>query len=168
MAPLESSRYLRYKLNTARSALANFLARKLKRNFYLYLACALSAFAVLDVLFLHQIVEMREKSYDLMIRNRIIQPKPDPAIVIVDIDEASLAAMAADYGRWPWPRQVFGEFVERLEAQKPKTIVFDILFSDPDIFNSDSDNYFNEVVATNSNLFFHFCDCPKNMMRSAR
>jgi CHASE2 domain-containing sensor protein len=64
--------------------------------------------------------------------------------------------MAKEYGRWPWPRQVFGEFVEQLESQKPKAIVFDILFSDPDVYNPDSDTYFNEVIAGTDNTYFPF------------
>ena len=72
----------------------------------------------------------------------------------MDIDEGSLEAMAKEYGRWPWPRQVFAEFMENLEEQKPRAIVFDILFSDPDVNNPDSDDYFNEVVAATDNTFF--------------
>jgi len=53
---------------------------------------------------------MRQKAFDLMVRSRLIVPKPDKDIVIVDINEASLAAMAKDFGRYPWPRQVLENF----------------------------------------------------------
>lgn len=86
--------------------------------------------------------------------NRIAYEKADTEVVIVDIDEGSLEAMAKDYGRWPWPRQIFAEFVEILQEQQPKAIVFDILFSDPDVYNKESDEYFNEVVAATDNTFF--------------
>jgi CHASE2 domain-containing sensor protein len=33
-------------------------------------------------------------------------------------------------------------------------VVFDILFSDPDVYNPDSDAYFNEVIAGTDNTFF--------------
>jgi CHASE2 domain-containing sensor protein len=89
-----------------------------------------------------------------MVRYRVVVPKPDPDIVIVDINEASLAAMAREYGRWPWPRQVLGEFVEQVEKQRPKAIVFDILFSDPDVYNPDSDAYFDAAIAATGNTFF--------------
>jgi CHASE2 domain-containing sensor protein len=135
-------------------AVSGFLARKLSHNFYLFLAALFSLLALADVLFLHQIVDMRQKSYDFVIKNRIVKPAPDPDIVIVDIDEKSLAAMAKDYGRWPWPRQVLGEFVENLKAQAPRAVVFDVLFSDPDVFNADSDAYFNEVMAGTDNVYF--------------
>ncbi len=139
---------------------SGFLARKLKNNFYLLLAGLFTLFILADVFFLHAVVDMRQKAYDLVIKNRIVKPKPDNEIVIVDVNEASLSAMAKDYGRWPWPRQVFGEFVENLEQHKPKAIVFDILFSDPDVFNGDSDVYFNEVIAGTDNTFFPMLRLP--------
>ncbi|MEE8302035.1 MAG: CHASE2 domain-containing protein, partial [Candidatus Tectomicrobia bacterium] len=55
---------------------------------------------------------------------------------------------------WPWPRQVFAEFLEMLEEQKPKAVVFDILYSDPDVFNPDSDEYFNDVIGATDNTYF--------------
>ena len=146
---------------TTLGAASGFLARKLKNNFYLLLAGLFTLFVLADVFFLHAIVDMRQKAYDLVIKNRIVKPKPDSEIVIVDVNEASLSAMAKDYGRWPWPRQVFGEFVENVEQQKPKAIVFDILFSDPDVFNGDSDVYFNDVIASTDNTFFPMLRLPE-------
>jgi len=133
--------------------LAN-ITRKLHNNFYLYLSALLTVLVLLDTSLFHFGENMRDRAFDLMVKNRIIVPKPDPDIVIVDINEASLSAMAGEYGRWPWPRQVLGEFLENIEAQQPKAVVFDILFSDPDIYNPDSDAYFNEVVAGTNNTFF--------------
>ncbi|ATX80410.1 sensor domain CHASE2-containing protein [Mariprofundus aestuarium] len=137
-----------------RTHLAERIAQLLKYSFYLYLAGLFSIFAVLDATVLHVTSEMRQTAFDTMVRYRIVVPKPDPAIIIVDINEASLAAMAADYGRWPWPRQVLGEFLEQVEKQQPKAVVFDILFSDADIYNPDSDAYFEAAIAASSNTFF--------------
>ena len=111
-------------------------------------------FIVLDAAFLHITANMRQAAFDTMVRYRIMVPKPDKDIVIVDINEASLASMAKEYGRWPWPRQVLGEFLEHLEEQHPKAVVFDILFSDPDIYNPDSDTYFAAAVSRTTNTFF--------------
>ena len=130
------------------------VTRKLSNNFYLYLSAVLTVLVLLDASVFHVGENMRDRAFDLMVKNRIITPKPDPEIVIVDINEASLSAMAKEYGRWPWPRQVFGEFVENIEAQQPKAIVFDILFSDADVYNPDSDTYFNDVIAGTTNTFF--------------
>lgn len=109
---------------------------------------------LLDASVFHVGENMRDRAFDLMVKNRIIKPRPDPDIIIVDINEASLSAMAGEYGRWPWPRQVLGEFLENIETQHPKAVVFDILFSDADVYNPDSDAYFNEVIAATDNTFF--------------
>jgi CHASE2 domain-containing sensor protein len=130
------------------------ITRKLSNNFYIYLCALLTVMILLDANLFHIGQNMRDRAFDLMVKNRIIMPKTDSDIVIVDINEASLNAMAKEYGRWPWPRQVFGEFVENIEAQKPKAIVFDILFSDADVYNPDSDAYFNDVIAGTDNTFF--------------
>lgn len=130
------------------------ITRKLHNNFYLYLCALLTVLILLDANLFHIGQNMRDRAFDLMVKNRIVMPKVDPDIVIVDINEASLNAMAKEYGRWPWPRQVFGEFVENIEAQHPKAIVFDILFSDADVYNPDSDAYFNDVIARTNNTFF--------------
>ncbi len=53
---------------------------------------------------------------------------PDVPVVIVDIDEESLA----HYGQWPWPRNLVAELVDRIAAHNPPAIGFDILFSEPD------------------------------------
>ena len=133
--------------------LAN-LTRKLKNNFYIYLATLFTLLILLDAGVFHVGENMRDKAFDFMVKHRVFQPKADPNIVIVDINEASLAAFAKEYGRWPWPRQVLGEFVENIQAQKPKAVVFDIVFSDADIYNADSDAYFNDVIAGSDNTFF--------------
>lgn len=131
-------------------------AGKLRNNFYLYLAALFTLFVLFDAGVLHVGENMRQKTFDFMVRSRVVVPEPDKEIVIVDINEASLTAMAKEYGRYPWPRQVFGEFLENIEAQKPKAIVFDILFSDADITNPDSDAYFNDTIADTDNTFFPF------------
>lgn len=133
--------------------LAN-VTRKLKNNFYIYLATLFTLLVLLDAGVFHVGENMRDKAFDFMVKHRVLQSKADPDIVIVDINEASLAAFAKEYGRWPWPRQVLGEFVENIQAQKPKAIVFDIVFSDADIYNADSDAYFNDVIAGSDNTFF--------------
>lgn len=130
------------------------ITRRLHNNFYLYLSALITLFVLLDASVFHVGENLRDRAFDLMVKNRIVIPKPDPDIVIVDINEASLSAMAGEYGRWPWPRQVMGEFLENIEAQQPKAVVFDILFSDPDVYNPDSDAYFNEVIAGTDNTFF--------------
>lgn len=74
-------------------------------------------------------------------------------IVIIDVDDASLGAMANVVGRWPWPRSVHAELLEAILAQQPKAVVFDILFSEKDLYRPDADAYFAEVMGGANNLF---------------
>lgn len=144
-------------------SLSRFLLRQVERlhsSFYIYLALLMTFFIGLDASLFHVGENMRQKAFDAMVRHRIQPPRPDPDIVIVDVNEASLAALAPDFGRYPWPRQVFAEFVEAIERQKPKAVVFDILFSDPDLYNPDSDAYFNETMGALDNVFFPLLRLP--------
>ena len=127
---------------------------KSQGRFYLYLAIVCTLLVVLDAGSVELIKGMKLKTFDTIMKNRILFNKGDSDIMIVDIDEGSLSAMAKEYGRWPWPRQVFAEFLELLQEQKPQAVVFDILFSDPDVYNQDSDAYFNEVIPGMPHTFF--------------
>jgi diguanylate cyclase len=49
------------------------------------------------------------------------------SIVIAEIDAKSIAAIA----RWPWPRRVHGEIVDRLREAGTRSIAFDVDFSSP-------------------------------------
>jgi adenylate cyclase len=49
-------------------------------------------------------------------------------VVIVDIDEASLARL----GQWPWPRSVLASLVNRLRQDGAAAIGFDVAFAEPD------------------------------------
>jgi CHASE2 domain-containing sensor protein len=53
----------------------------------------------------------------------------DPRVVIIDIDEKSLA----EAGRWPWSRNRLAEMVDELfERQKIALLGFDVVFAEPD------------------------------------
>ncbi|MGQ5525344.1 CHASE2 domain-containing protein [Chitinimonas sp. PSY-7] len=131
----------------------NWLARRLRHHFYLYLAAAISVFAVVDALHLHKLFDLRQTSFDTLVKHRLVTAKPDPGIVILDIDEASLAQLAPDLGRWPWPRQVLGDVLTQINRQGARALVFDILFSEPDVFNPDSDTAFDAFLKECANCY---------------
>jgi len=112
--------------------------------------------AIADTAFLHFTANMKQGAFDMMVRYRLAVPKPDKDIVIVDINEASLAAMSKEYGRWPWPRQVLGEFVEQIEKQHPQAVVFDILFSDPE-FSMRTAMRISMMLSRDEQHFFFRC-----------
>lgn len=129
------------------------IGRRLQGNFFLYLAAVFTLLVLADAMTINKIGGMRQSNYDLMMGMRFNVPAPSEDIVIIDIDERTLATMAPEYGRWPWPRNVVAEFIERVQAQQPQAIVVDVVFTDADIQNPDADLYFNEVLAANANVF---------------
>jgi len=59
--------------------------------------------------------------------------------VIVDIDERSLALLAADHGQWPWSRSLHADMLQKLSDAGAKTVLFSLLMTDPDKFRPESD-----------------------------
>lgn len=65
--------------------------------------------------------------YDL--RMRVTQPDLDPRIVIIDIDEKSIAEL----GRWPWSRDVVAQLVKQMtQTYQAQSVGFDVVFAEPD------------------------------------
>lgn len=97
---------------------------------------------------------LSNSSFDWLMSHRPIPYRADRDIVVLDIDEASLAEMAEKYGRWPWPREVLGGVAADLEAHGAQAVVFDILFADPDTQNPSSEAAFDQYVRGSSKSFY--------------
>ena len=54
---------------------------------------------------------------------------PDPQILIVGIDDASIRAL----GRWPWSRAAHGALIDRLTDTGVKAVGYDVLFAEPGV-----------------------------------
>jgi adenylate cyclase len=67
--------------------------------------------------------------YDRLLRSLPARP-PSNRIVIIDVDERSLASV----GQWPWRRDVIGQLVERLREFGAAVVALDIVFAEPDRF----------------------------------
>ena len=92
---------------------------------------------------------------DQLVKHQAAKLPTNNNIVVLDIDESSIEQMLkfTYAGNWPWPRAIHAELIEGLSPYKPKAIVFDILFSEPDKHRPDADAYFNEVIAEQSNVY---------------
>lgn len=126
-----------------------FFTRKLA-----IVSIALLAAIALEFGWLHLLQPLEHRLLDTFVRWQARTASADPDIVIIDIDERSLAKFSDSLGRWPWPRSVHAELVEALEKQHPKAIVFDVLFSDPDLYRKEGDDYLAEVVRATDNTYF--------------
>lgn len=128
----------------------------LLRTPYAALAALFAALALVELSTGALLGNLDHRASDFLLRQVAQGNPPDPEIVIVDIDERSLELMAPQEGRYPWARSVHAELVEGIARQQPKAIVFDILFSDPDLLRPDADGYLIEVAQQQQNLFFPF------------
>lgn len=64
-------------------------------------------------------------------------------IVIVAIDQRSLGQL----GRWPWPRRLHAELLQKLASFQPKVIALDVIFSEPDTRAPHDDRLLAEAIA---------------------
>ncbi len=112
------------------------------------------ALAFFELTWLHAFSPLENRLSDWFVQQHALKLKPDADIVIVDIDDASLARMQDTAGSWPWPRSIHGELVRGIARQQPKAIAFDILFSESDTFRPDSDREFNQALQGLNNDYF--------------
>ena len=110
--------------------------------------------ATLELGWLHALSSLENRLSDHFVKLQAQPLQPDSDIVIVDIDDSSLARMQDDAGSWPWPRAVHGELVQGIARQHPKAIVFDLLFSERDQYRPDSDKLFNQALKGKDNVYF--------------
>jgi adenylate cyclase len=117
---------------------------------------------VLDIFHLGLGSGLAASTYDAMVRQRIYASKPDPRLVIIDIDEKSLLEMGETFGRWPWPRDTLATVLSYLEKQEPAAIVWDILFSEADKLNPGGDVALNEAIKKSRQSHFSVVRLPKH------
>ena len=126
------------------------VSRRSKKGFYIGLATLFSfaTVAYFGVITCEQEsaqLQYDSDSMDLAFEYRLKEPDADKDIILIDVDERSLAMMAEEFGRWPWPRYVFGEFLAGLADYEVGAVALNIMFSDPDIRDRDSDALLAEM-----------------------
>lgn len=89
--------------------------------------------------------------YDIFFRTHKTERDKTQNVAIVDINDISLEKMQEKSLLWPWPRNLYALVSDYLIKMGAKAVVFDILFSSPDIdrldsYGEDNDNEFAEVI----------------------
>lgn len=127
--------------------------RVIGRRLFVGVGIVICLWATLDFFVLNESRGIEDQTFDKVMQMRWNEPKASEDIIIITIDEKSLSEMAGEFGRWPWPRGVFGEIIDFANQAGAKAIVFDIVFSDPDKFNLNSDKRFNDAIENAPNVF---------------
>jgi CHASE2 domain-containing sensor protein len=126
----------------------------------LILVSSILAIALAADVFLGLSAGLAEPTYDAMVRARLWAPPPDPRIVIVDIDEASLEQMAPEFGRWPWSRDTLATVLQHIESQHPAAIVWDIAVTDADRNSPGGDAALDRAARASPNSHFPVIRLP--------
>ena len=142
------------------------------RHRRILLFCGLLPTLVIAVLSLTRpasLVGLEHIVYDTLVR--WTPPRgPSGKVVIVDIDEKSLAGI----GQWPWRRDVIGRLIDRLREQGAAAIALDIMFPESDRYDGpgeSSDSVLSEslrrgrVIVGYALLFDATRESPKPCVR---
>jgi adenylate cyclase len=117
-------------------------------------AVVLAFLACIEIGGLGLLFPLEGRLLDTLVKVHASGLEPDPDIVIIDIDEASLARMADTAGKFPWSRSVYADVVPGIEEQQPRAIVFDLFFADADIRDREGDLAFNRALKNRKNVYF--------------
>ena len=81
------------------------------------------------------------------------RPLPNKDIVVLAVDDASLESLWEKYGEWPIPRNVYADLINYLEAQKPQSIIFDLMFIKSIRTSADADRYLADTMNKFNNIY---------------
>jgi len=70
-----------------------------------------------------------DRFYDFRMLQSYDPKKVERRIVLAKIDDESLI----EIGRWPWPRTVWADFVDKMGGYGAKVLAFDIFYSEPEL-----------------------------------
>ncbi len=70
------------------------------------------------------------------------------SVVLVTIDNEDFEKVR----KWPWPRALFGEFLEKLNRYEPKVVFFDIIFHGESPSGKEDDAPFVRAIAEKGNV----------------
>ena len=136
---IEEGFYLKDRVTTVA---ARLLRSSGTRSIFIVAAIA-SIYAL--YLFLHDLQKPNapKSSHDTILKTRLSGPAASKQIVIVDIDERSIASMSDKFGRWPWRRDVLADGLQKMVDLGAKGVLFNILLAEPDKQNPDADGAMN-------------------------
>lgn len=99
--------------------------------------------------------DSENKSFDyrqsLLVKHRHLKPSKD--IVIIAIDDGSYEYILDRYGEWPISRSIYAKIIERVEADHPKAVIFDLMFIKSFKTDPNADNLLANTMAKYDNIY---------------
>lgn len=131
------------------------MLKKILYTIWLFLFCLVIFVSLRSANFNSFIDVIENRTFDLrqniLINNKTKQANSD--IVIVAVDDASYEYILDKYGEWPLARDVYAKLVDYIEAQKPQSIAFDLMFVKSMKSKTEADNALINAFKKYDNLF---------------
>ena len=109
------------------------------------------------------------RSFDYRQRLKISHngPTANKDIVVLAIDDASLELLWDKYGEWPIPRNVYADVINHIENQKPRAIIFDLMFIKSIRATGDADKALVDTMNKYDNIYtaMTFDDQPADVRK---
>lgn len=129
------------------------LSDKQKRLFYDILLAVL-IFGLMVSLYARGTFQSLDwKLFDAFMNIHRSTPQHRENVVIVCIDEKSLAYFLAQKNDWPWPRDFYAYLTRYLTQCGVKAIVYDAIFSDPDFNHPGADDEFGDAISESGRTY---------------
>jgi len=120
------------------------------RRYILVLALAIILTSLIIITPLAKKWELWAYDYRLSLAGNL--KKLDKRIRIIGVDEESLNEL----GQWPWPRKIHARLVDKLSELKAESIVFDILFDNPDRCGKENDLILAQSIEKSDRVILPF------------
>ncbi len=131
------------------------MLKKILYTIWLFLFCLVIFVSLRSANFNAFIDVIENRTFDLR-QNVMINYKAKSVnknIVIVAVDDASYEYILDKYGEWPLSRDIYAKLVDYIEAQKPQSIAFDLMFVKSLKSNPEADNALVNSFKKYDNLF---------------
>ncbi|MFZ5996382.1 MAG: CHASE2 domain-containing protein [Nitrospirota bacterium] len=112
---------------------------------------AVLSFGISLLVFLSDVLGTLElKAYDLY--SQLLNPsRTSEDIVVVQVDQRSIDALAWGGVNWPWPRQIYAQVIEYLS--EAEAVFIDIPFTEPSPYGAEDDRMLAEACKKSLNVF---------------
>lgn len=89
---------------------------------------------------------LENKLYDSRLKLTSSYCKTNDDICFVAVDQESInQALAVNGWSWPWPREAYAQIIDFLTAGEAKSILMDVLFTEPSVYGKQDDEIFAEA-----------------------